>query len=213
MTDFDDGRPVVADRKADVTLSEPLPIGQGYMVYERYEVSLRRDGEPPLLQRRDVLRATTATAVLAIDLERDQLVLIRQFRIAAHLANGCGDMVEIAAGRVDPGETAYQAARRECLEEIGVAPARLVELFTVVTAPGFSDEQVVFFAGFIDASAVLERGGLADETEDTQPFVVSIDEALAVLEHGGVYNALLYSALQWLAINRARLPEFFSRAV
>jgi ADP-ribose pyrophosphatase len=203
----------LADREADVTVSAPVLIGQGFMRYERYEISLQRDGEPPLQQRRDVLRASRVAAVLVIDLARNALVLIRQFRLPAHLVSGRGDMVEIVAGRVDDGETAEVAARRECVEEIGVAPERLLELYSVLATPGFTDEQVTFFAGFVDSATVLERGGLADENEDIHSFVVSIDEALAALDGGKVANALLYSALQWLALNRERLQEHFSRAV
>ncbi|KPF92335.1 nucleoside diphosphate pyrophosphatase [Rhodopseudomonas sp. AAP120] len=202
----------LADREADVTVSAPEIIGRGFMTYERYEVSLRRDGEPPLLQKRDVLRASRVAAVVPIDLARDQVVLIRQFRLPAHLATGRGDMVEIVAGRIEDGEDAAVAARRECIEEIGAAPERLIELYSVLPTPGFTDEQITFFAGFLDSSAVLERGGVADEDEDTQPFVVSIDEALAALGDGRIANALLYSALQWLALNRTRLQELFSRA-
>jgi ADP-ribose pyrophosphatase len=206
------GTDQLADREADVTVSAPEIIGRGFMTYERYEISLRRDGEPPLLQKRDVLRASRVAAVVPIDLARDKVVLIRQFRLPAHLATGRGDMVEIVAGRIEEGEEAAIAARRECIEEIGAAPERLIELYSVLPTPGFTDEQITFFAGFLDSSAVLERGGVADEDEDTQPFVVSIDEALAALGDGRIANALLYSALQWLALNRTRLQELFSRA-
>lgn len=206
------GTDQLADREADVTVSAPEIIGRGFMTYERYEISLRRDGEPPLLQKRDVLRASRVAAVVPIDLARDKVVLIRQFRLPAHLATGRGDMVEIVAGRIEEGEEAAIAARRECIEEIGAAPERLIELYSVLPTPGFTDEQITFFAGFLDSSAVLERGGVADEDEDTQPFVVSIDEALAALGDGRIANALLYSALQWPALNRTRLQELFSRA-
>jgi ADP-ribose pyrophosphatase len=209
----DDSSDPIADREAEVTVSAPVLIGRGFMSYERYEVSLKRQGEPPLLQRRDVLRASRVAAVLAIDLARNALILIRQFRLPAHLATGRGDMVEIVAGRVDHGETPDAAARRECIEEIGIAPERLLELFSVLATPGFTDEQVTFFVGFIDSTAVLARGGVVDEDEDIHPFVVSIDDALAALDRGKVANALLYSALQWLALNRGRLQEHFSRAV
>jgi ADP-ribose pyrophosphatase len=212
MTAGDDSGDLIADRKANVTISAPLLIGQGFMTYERYDVSIGRDGEPPLLQQRDVVRASHVAAVLAIDLARNAVVLIRQFRLPAHLATGRGDMVEIVAGRVDHGETPAAAARRECIEEIGVAPERVAELFSVLATPGFTDEYVTFFAGFVDSAAVLTRGGLADENEDTHPFVVSIDEALAALDRGKVANALLYTALQWLALNRERLQQHFSRA-
>lgn len=212
MSDRDDDAGVIADRAAEVMLSAPTSVGHGYMRYERFAVSLPRDGEAALQQQRDVVRAGRVAAVLPVDLARGQIVLLRQFRLPAHLATGRGDMVEIVAGRVDEGEDALSAASRECLEEIGVTPQRLIELYSVLPTPGFTDEYVTFFLGFVDASKVLTRGGLADETEDTRPFVVSIDAAIEALEHGGLANGLFVSALQWLALHRDRLQDYYDRA-
>lgn len=218
MRDLDDAKPAIAnreailDRKADVTLDGPLLIGRGFMRYERFELAINRGDEPPLVQQRDVLRASRVAAVLPVDLDRGQLVLIRQFRLAAHLATGRGEMVEIVAGRIEPGEAASVAARRECMEEIGVVPDRLVELYSVVPTPGVTDEVVTFFVGFVDAARVPARAGAAEENEDTRPFVVSIDDAVAALEGGQVANGLLVSALQWLALHHGRLREYFDRA-
>ena len=212
MNDDKDAKPSIADRACDVTLSGTSLIGRGYMLYERYELSISCDGEPPLIQQRDVLRASRVAAVLAVDLARGQLVLIRQFRLAAHLATGRGEMVEIVAGRVEPGEAASAAARRECIEEIGVAPDRLTELYSVLPTPGLTDEYVTFFLGFVDAAQVPARAGAAEENEDTRPFVVCIEDAVTALDQGRVANALLFSALQWLALHRERLKEYFDRA-
>ena len=202
----------IRDRQAAVALSEPTSIGGGYMRYERFEVTLPRADDKPLQQRRDVLRASRVAAVIPIDIARDEIVLIRQFRLPAHLATGRGDMVEIVAGRVDGNESAAAAALRECFEEIGVIPQRLVELYSVLPTPGFTDEFVTFFLGFVDASEVPARGGLVGETEDTRPFVVSINAAIAALSEGAVFNGLMISALQWLALHRERLQEFHDHA-
>lgn len=212
MRDDQDAKPAIADRTADVTLEGPALIARGYMRYERFQLAINRDGEPPLVQQRDVLRASRVVAVLPVDLARGQVVLIRQFRLAAHLATGRGELVEIVAGRVDPGEAAAAAARRECMEEIAVAPVRLVELYSVLPTPGITDEFVTFFLGFVDAAQVPARAGAAEENEDTRPFVVSIDDAVAALDQGQVANALLVSALQWLALHHARLSDYFDRA-
>lgn len=203
----------IADRRADVTLSKPLVVGRGFMTYERYDVAIDRAGEEALHQNRDVLRASRVAAVLPIDLTRGEIVLIRQFRLPAHLATGRGDMVEIVAGRIDGDEAPLAAATRECIEEIGVAPDRLCELYSVLPTPGFTDEYVTFFLGFIDAGKVPARGGLVDETEDTRPFVVAIEDAIAALDQGGVANGLMVSALQWLALHRDRLQDYYERAV
>lgn len=210
MNDPDKDR--IADRPAEVTLSKPMSIGHGYMRYERFEIALPRDGEDALKQKRDVIRAGRVAAVLPVDISRGEIVLIRQFRLPAHLATGRGDMVEIVAGRIDGDEGDAAAASRECFEEIGVTPDRLIELYSVLPTPGFTDEYVTFFLGFVDASKVLTRGGLADETEDTHPFVVSIDGAIAALDERAIFNGLMVSALQWLALHRERLQEYYDRA-
>jgi ADP-ribose pyrophosphatase len=212
MGDNEDAKPAIVDRAAEVTLEGPMLIGRGFMRYERYELSIDHGGELALVQQRDVLRASRVAAVLPVDLERGQLVLIRQFRLAAHLATGRGEMVEIVAGRVEHGEAASAAARRECVEEIGVAPDRLVELYSVLPTPGLTDEYVTFFLGFVDAAQVPARAGAADENEETRPFVVSIEDAVAALDQGQVANGLMVSALQWLALHHARLKEYFDRA-
>jgi ADP-ribose diphosphatase len=212
MSVNEDAKPAIVDREAEVTLGAPTPIGHGFMRYERYELSIDRGGEPALVQQRDVLRASRVAAVLPVDLGRGQVILIRQFRLPAHLATGRGDMVEIVAGRVEQGETAVTAARRECMEEIGVAPDRLVEMYSVLPTPGLTDEYITFFLGFVDAAQVPARAGAAEENEDTRPFVVSIEDAVAALGQGRVANGLLVSALQWLALNRGRLKQYFDRA-
>ncbi len=121
-------------------------------------------------------------------------------------------MIEIVAGRVEGEEATRVAASRECEEEIGIVPERLIELFSVLPTPGFSDEYITFFLGFVDAAKVPARGGVAGEDEDIYPFVVSIDDAVRALQHGQVANALLVSALQWLALHRHDLQTWFNRA-
>lgn len=202
----------IADRAIDVAVSPPVTVVQGYRPYERFEVAIIRDHDETLHQQRDVLRGGRVAAVLAVDLDRDAVVLLRQFRLPAHLATGRGEMVEIVAGRVDGDESAAAAAARECFEEIGVAPERLVELHSVLPTPGITDEFITFFLGFVDSSRVVARGGLATEHEDIRPFTVSIDAAVAALDGGQVFNGLMLNALQWLALHRHQLRDYFSRA-
>jgi ADP-ribose pyrophosphatase len=205
-----DDRPV-ADRPVDATLSDPELLGRGLYRYEHYRVRLPDGDGDPLA--RDVLRIGRVVVILAIDLDRDEVVLIREFRLGAHLALGSGDMVEVPAGRVEPGEELIEAARRECLEETGVAPARLVPIFSVLPSPGISDEHQSFFLGTVDASQVLERAGAAHEREQTRPLRLPVDRALAALDAGGIKYGAAVLALQWLALHRARLADIARRGV
>jgi ADP-ribose diphosphatase len=191
----------IADEPAEVVIVEREVLGRGFRPYERVQAR-RADGD---VETRDLLRAGAAVAVLPIDLDRDEVVLIRQFRLAAQLANGKGDLVEIVAGHVEANEAHRETARRECLEEIGVAPRLLIELFTYLTSPGLTDEEVTVFLGIVDASRAAVPA--AAEREASALLRVPIDAALAALAAGTVRNGPLVAALQWLAFNRARLPD------
>lgn len=197
----------IVDLPADADLGEPEILAKGYRDYLRYHVTLRGPHHAPIRQQRDVIISTETVAVLPVDLERDEVVLIRQFRVAAQLARGAGNMIEIVAGGVEPGEDAEVAAWRECREEIGVAPKALAKVMTFMTTPGIAVESVTLFVAAIDAGAVPPRAGLAEEAEEIATIRVSIDRALTILQHGGVYNGPLILALQWLALNRGRLRD------
>jgi ADP-ribose pyrophosphatase len=191
----------ITDRPAEVEIERREVLGSGFRPYERVQAR-RADGE---VETRDVLRAGAAVAVLPVDLARGELVLIRQFRLAAQLAGGKGDLVEIVAGHVEENESPSETAQRECVEEIGVAPHALIELFTYLTSPGLIDEEITLFLGFVDASrTALAMDG---EREASALMRVPIDAALSALAAGRVRNGPLVAALQWLALNRDRLPD------
>ncbi len=200
----------LADRPADVALSRPELLAKGYRDYWRYRLTLR-DGDA-IAQQRDVLLGGKVVAILPIDLARDEIVLIRQFRLPAHLANGRGDLIETVAGRVERNESLIDAARRECSEEIGVAPGKLVELFSFLTSPGITEEEVTIFLASIDVARVPRRVANVAEGERIETVCVSIDAALAALAKGTMRNGPLVVALQWLALNRARVAGLLDGA-
>jgi len=193
----------IADRAADVTLQEPELLAKGFRAYRRYRLSITGEDGAKIEQTRDVVDGGKVVAVLPVDLARDEIVLIRQFRLPAHLRNRKGDLVEIVAGRVEPGEAPAAAARRECAEEIGVAPTGLAELFSYLTTPGLTDEEVTVFLAAIDASQVPERTQTGGEMIRT--LRVPIDAALDAIARNTIRNGPAIMALQWLALNRARL--------
>jgi len=194
----------IADAKAPAAIADSQLLAKGFRPYERLRFTVADDATP---RTADILRAGPAAAVLPLDPARDELVLLRQFRLAAHLANGHGQLVEIVAGHVEANEAPIETARRECIEEMGVAPDPLIELLSYFPTPGMSDELITLFLGIVDAERVPERAGLAAEHEQTLLTRLPVDAALALLHGGLVHNGPLIVALQWLALNRGRVPQ------
>ena len=196
----------LSDHPTDAELSPPEKRGGGFYGYDRYRITL--DGTTI---ERDAVRIGRVVVIVPIDLERGEVVLIRQFRLGAHLALGKGDMLELPAGRVERGENVADAARRECEEEIGVTPDKLVPIFEVMPSAGSSDEHMFFFLGVVDAAKVPERAGAAHEQESTRPLRAPIGHAIEALSAGKLHYGAAVLGLQWLALNRGRLRELASR--
>jgi ADP-ribose pyrophosphatase len=201
--------PDLADCAVEAVLAGPDHLGGGFYRYERFRVGFG-GGNGTLT--RDVVRVGRVVVIVAVDLARDEIVLIREFRLGAHLAIGRGDVVELPAGRVERGEELAAAARRECLEETGAVPQCLVPIFSVMPSPGMSDEHMTFFLATVDAATVPARAGAAEEQEETRPLRVPIDRALAALSSGAIHYGAAVFCLQWLALNRGRLAEIASVA-
>ncbi len=196
----------LSDAAVDVALDGPEPRGGGTYGYHRYRITIGG-----LKIERDVLRVGRVVVIIPVDLARDEIVLIRQFRLGAQLSLGLGDVVEVPAGRVERGEDIATAALRECQEEIGVTPEQLIPLFDLLPSAGSSDQHMFFFLATVDASKIPERAGLADEQEYIRPRSVPIERALEALEAGTLHYGAAIVSLQWLALNRAKLAEIVQR--
>ncbi|MEP9354825.1 NUDIX domain-containing protein [Xanthobacter sp. KR7-65] len=198
------------DRPARVEVEGPELLAKAFRPYERYRLVLHHDDGSRDSQVRDIVRGGRVVGLLGYDPARDLVVLIRQFRLSAHLSADRGNLVEIVAGLVEAGESEEAAARRECLEETGVAPRAILPMLRFTPTPGLTDEMATLFLGIVDADALPERAGARHETEMTQPFAVPVDAALAAIAEGRCINGFLILALQWLALNRARLPQLIA---
>ncbi len=82
-----------------------------------------------------------AVAVVPVD-DDGNILMVRQFRQACH------DMLlEIPAGKIDPGEDPWVCGRRELLEETGYECGDLDLLSSFYPSPGMTDEKTHVFVG------------------------------------------------------------------
>ena len=195
------------DRRVEII--EKTPVFQGYFRVDAYRLrhSLHAGGMSGEM-RRELFERGHAVAVLPYDPVRREVVLIEQFRIGAHAAGCTPWLIEIAAGIIGDGETVEDVARREVMEETGLAVQDLVYALTYLASPGGTSETAVMFAARVDAAGAGGIHGLDHEHEDIRVAPLAVPEALAWLDAGTeVLNAHLLIALQWLALNENSLRQ------
>ncbi len=118
-----------------------------------------------------------APSVVLLPLQDDgKVILIRQFRPSIERV-----LWELPAGSVDHGETAEQAAARECEEEIGLVPQRIDRLRGLYPAPGFCDEELIFFqlSGLRPPAPGSRHQPDEDEDITAQAFTVAEAQSMA----------------------------------
>jgi ADP-ribose pyrophosphatase len=154
----------------------------------------------------DIARRGAAAAVLLYDPERDEVVLIEQFRLAALYAGRVPWQIEAVAGLVDGGEPPAVVARREAVEEAGLeVKGPLVPIQSMLPACGSFDEVVWLYCGRVDASGAGGIYGLPEEHEDIRVVVKPVAEIAAMLDEGRIDSAHTLISLYWLLRHRDRL--------
>ena len=190
----------------DIEILQRETAYRGYFRIDRYRLRHRTyaggwTGE----MVREIFERGHAAAVLLYDPDRDQVVLIEQFRMAYHAAGQPAWQLEIVAGIIGEGESPEDVACRETTEETGCVAGDLEPIQEYMPSPGGCTERVTLYCARIDAATAGGIHGLAHENEDIRTVVMDADEAIARLDAGRLINSPLIITLAWLARHRERL--------
>ncbi len=199
-------KPLPLPSRPDVEDLERTWAYQGYFRVGRYRLRHRRfDGDWSAPLEREVFERGHAVAVLPYDPLTDQVVLLEQYRVGAHIAGFPPWAWEVVAGVIEDGECPEDVARRETQEETGLAVTSLDPMPSFMVSPGACSESVRLFAGRVDARAAGGLHGVAEENEDIRVQAVPAAEALVWLSEGRFCNAPVLVAMQWFALHHERL--------
>jgi ADP-ribose pyrophosphatase len=127
----------------------------------------------------DLLRHPGASAVVPF-LDDETVLMIRQYRFATG-----GEILEVPAGKLDPGEAPEVCAVRELEEETGYRAGRVEKLGAIWTTPGFTDEIIHLYAAF--DLVPTEQNLQPDEVIQLVP--MPLKEAIDGIRAASVYDA------------------------
>ncbi|MFK7864692.1 MAG: NUDIX domain-containing protein [Pseudohongiellaceae bacterium] len=147
---------------------------------------------------REVLLKESAVAVLLFDPKRQEVVLVRQFRVGMLGEPQNPWLVELVAGMIEKGESPEDVARRESEEEADCSPKQLKEICNYYSSPGTTSERVYLFCGQVDSGDAGGVFGLDSEHEDIEVVVMPVLEFHQAVESGQINNAMTIIASYWL---------------
>ncbi|WP_050180778.1 NUDIX hydrolase [Domibacillus robiginosus] len=165
-------------------------IFDGKVIQVRVDDVLLPDGKR---SKRELIKHPGAVCVIAITDEK-KIILVEQYRKALERP-----LVEVPAGKLEPGEEPSFCAERELEEETGYRPGSIKHIQSFYTSPGFADELVhVFLAEKLQK---VEGGLVADEDEFVDLLEVTLEEAEELAKTERIFDAKTLWALQYIRLN------------
>lgn len=162
-------------------------IYDGKIIHVRRDTVQLPDGRQSM---REVVDHSGGVCVAALT-EDDQLLFVRQFRYPY------GEVVvELPAGKIEPGEDPLECGKRELYEETGATAKQFESLGTLYPSPGYCSE-IIHIIGAIG----LEFGeNHLDDGEFLESFRLPLKKAVSLVMSGDIVDAKTQIAILKLAL-------------
>lgn len=143
--------------------------------------------------KREIIHHPGAVAIIPITNE-GKIVLVEQYRKALERS-----IIEIPAGKLEPGEDPAVCARRELEEETGYGARELTYFQSFATSPGFANEIIHLYVAK-DLYKIEEKREL-DEDEFVSIIEVTLEEAEEMVKNQQIYDAKTAFSVLWVKLN------------
>jgi nudix-type nucleoside diphosphatase (YffH/AdpP family) len=183
----------VSDR---IKLHATKLLSDNHYVLTRADFAFRRSDGTWQEQWRESYDLGDAVAVLPFDRATGQVILIKQFRWPVFEWGVKELLIEAIAGKLD-GDDPPTCARREAMEEAGVALGTLHTVTWCFPSPGAVKERMTaYLADYDSRAARAQGGGVQGEGEDIEVLQLSLDDAMAMIANGEIIDMKTILLLQ-----------------
>ncbi|MDQ2835024.1 MAG: NUDIX hydrolase [Acidobacteriota bacterium] len=148
---------------------------------------------------REVIRHSGSVVILAVDETNNpadpEIIFERQYRHAAGQI-----LVELPAGRLDPGESPLAGAKREMIEETGYRAKKWTLLAKYFASPGFLGEWMQIYL----AEDIRAGEATPEEDENIEVFRMPLSEAMGLVAENKIHDGKTLIGLMLYAHKRQR---------
>jgi len=180
-----DGAPAQGDPHLAEAFVEGEAVYSGVLLQVRRDTVRLPNGRSAV---REYIRHPGAAVIVPL-FDDAQVLLERQFRYPHGRV-----MVELPAGKLDPGEPHLETAQRELREETGYAARDWTRLGVIHPAVAYTDEAIEIYL----ARGLTQRGAKLDDDEFLETFALPLGEALEWVRTGRITDAKSVAGLLWV---------------
>jgi len=160
------------------------PVYDGTLLHVRRDVVRLPNGNSAV---REYVEHPGAVAIIPI-LNSGELLMERQYRYPLQT-----DLLELPAGKIDPGESTLATAQRELREETGYTADTWRYVTTIHPICAYSTERIVLWL----AQGLRHEGRVLDDGEFLETFPVALDDALQWVREGRISDAKTIVGILW----------------
>ncbi len=135
--------------------------------------------------KREIVINADAVVIIAFD-DNNNLYFVKQYRKAIE-----DYLLELPAGKIDPGESPETSAKRELAEEIGYTAKNMDFLFSIYSSPGFSKEKIHVY----QASDLIKKDADCDDDEFIEIIKIPYEEVLQQIKRKKIEDSKTVSAV------------------
>ena len=179
-----------------VTVISEERVYDEYLKIDKGIVKHEKNGSTEEYSRYKLTRPD-AVACLVLNKDTDKFILVKQFRFPIAHREG-ENVLEVAAGKIDEGETPREAAVRELKEELGyeIDPKELEDAHSLYASPGYSTEKIHFFIAYVtNDMKISDGGGLESEHEDIEIVEIDTFSLTEMVARGEITDLKTYSII------------------